>query len=96
MDSLKCQPVHNILGLALVGQDVQVLPLPNPGATYIELPMGEARVSQVKSCHLQGLALGLVDSHRIAYLDGKLEPFESERAVIGDQSDSGDTDLLTC
>ena len=73
-----------------------VVGVPNPGKSDVELAVGEDRRGQIESNFLEGLALGLVDGHGESRSDRKLSATDLYRYVlvlwVGVHIDTGNAD----
>ena len=73
-----------------------VVGVPNPGESDVELAVGEDRRGQIKGNFLEGLALGLVDGHGESRPDRKLAPTDLDGDGLGVgvsvHVDAGNTD----
>ena len=87
--------VDNICSVSFLGcANVQILVAPYTRTSYIELPMGKARLLKVESNNLEGLTLRFVDEHCKTQLDWKLQSLELVHPIRRYQGDSRDKDVL--
>ena len=76
-----------------------VVGVPNPGESDVELPVGEDRRGQIEGNFLEGLTLGLVDGHGEGGTHRELSSADlygnAEVLRVGIHVDTGDADDIT-